>query len=499
MKASQGVLAALAGVFALCAQSREPNVSGLKAYSLPAYTIITHDEGAAGRIAPQIASMERVLATLLKREVRETGTPTYVYLVRGSVWNNYLQPGNGIIGEFVPARFANYLLLGGIADSAALREAISHEYTHYFLRTQFLGSCPLWFDEGMAKLMQNVRLRPGKAIVGMPPDSYRSSEWLPMKRLLRVNKSSREYLKEPDTFRVHQQSWAMVHKGVIDDPAFGAQMFTYLQALVDQHPVDEAVAESFGLSVDELGKKIEAYSYRSTFSAAQIEFDPPAPVALGSGRELVELEALESIANVMFDSGFNAARLAEVIEAAGKRAPNAASVRVLRMRLAARDRDDAALNQYLQDIKPGTAEQALARGAGLALFERVREERPGDPLSTTQRAAWNALAFDLLDQSLAARPDDAEAAWGFGLLAAHLNRTPDLAMRRLERASELMPMNADLAMAKALLCQTNGRSGEMISHLADTARFSSSAEQRAWALARIDAARTASRVAPLAK
>lgn len=495
MKATRGILAAFAGVVALCAQAREPNVSGLRAYSLPTYTIITHDKHDARRTVPHIASMERVLATLLNREVRTTGVPTYVYIVRGSLWLNYLQPGNAIVGEFVPARFANYLLFGQVADSPGLSEEISHEYTHYFLQTQFRGGYPLWFDEGLAELMQTTRLGAGQATIGWPRETI-SPGWLPMERLLRVDKSSKEYLLEPSSFWIHQQSWAMVHKGFVAEPAFRAQLFAYLKAVDDLRPIDAAVADSFGMSVKELGKKIETYLKKRTVSAAQFQFDPPPPVALGNGRTLGRREALESIATVMLDTGFNARRVAEVIEAADKLAPDAVGVRVLRMRLAARDRDDSALQRLVADIKPGTADLALARGAGLALFERVREEHPGDPLSATQRAAWNTQAFELLDRSLVEQPDDAEAAWGFGFLAARLARSPSLAMRRLQRASELMPRNADLAMAKVLLCEALGHSAESIAHLAEMARFSRSAEQRAWALARIDAARTASRVAP---
>jgi hypothetical protein len=480
MKASQGILAALAGVFALCAQAREPNVSGLKSYTLPSYTIITHDERAAKLIVPQIASMERILSMLLKRKVSATGIPTYIYIVRSSLWIDYLEPGNAIVAEFVPGRFANHLMIGEVMDGAGSREGISHEFTHYFLHSQFRGACPLWFDEGLATLMQTARFEGGTATIGYPrgPPEYGN---VPMATLLRIDKSSPEYLREPDSAGVHQQSWAMVHKGLIADPAFGAQMFAYLKAVDNLRPIDAAVVESFGMSVRELGKQINDYLDRNTVPVARLHFEPPPPAALGSGRDLSRLEALESLANLMFDSGFNPTRLVEVIDAAQRIAPNLDAVRVLRMRLAVRDRNDAALENLARGISPGTADPALARATGLALFERVREESDADPLSAAQRDALGARAFDLLDQSLAARPDDPEAAWGYGILAARRKQTPALAMRRLQRASELVPMNGDLAMAMALVCEADGQRNEMKTHLAETAQFSSSTEQRAWA------------------
>jgi hypothetical protein len=206
-------------------------------------------------------------------------------------------------------------------------------------------------------------------------------------------------------------------------------------------------------------------------------------------RDLDEREALEAIAGVMLDTGFNAPRVKEVIDAAAQRAPDAAGVRVLRMRLAVRDRDDVALGRLLQASGSETRDPVLARGEGLALFERVRNTDAGQP--DGQLDAWRAQAFELLDRSLTAQADDAEAAWAFGLLSARLRRDPQLAMRRLQRASELMPRNAELAMAKASLCEANGQTVEMIPYLVDVATFTSSVEQRQWARQRIAAAKAA--------
>ena len=485
----------LAAAFALCAQARGPDVADLKAYSLPTYTLVTHEERAARQIVPQLALMERLLSTLLKREVHATGTPTYVYAVSSDLWLNYLRPSNGIDSEFVPGRFANYLILGVGNDSGWMLERVSHEYTHYFLRTQAGGNYPLWFDEGMAKLVQKTQFRRGVALIGEQP-IYFAPGLIPMERLLRIDKSSPEYLLPSESGAVHSQSWAMVHMGFVDEPAFGAQILAYLKARDDFLPIDEAVAKSFGMTAGQLGQKVKMYMSKPAFGKAKIPFDSPAPIPLGAGRELSELEGLESIATFMLDSGFNAPRLAEVIEAAGTRAPDSDGVKILKMRLFARDRSDAELNELVRGINPGVADPALARGTGLALFERVRVERNDDPASIAQRRAWSTQAFGLLDQSLAARPDDAEAAWAFGMLAARLERSLYLATRRLDHARERVPINADLAMAQALVCQLNGERGQMIVHLTETARFSRFAEQQDWALARLANERAAAPKAP---
>ena len=108
-----------------------------------------------------------------------------------------------------------------------------------------------------------------------------------------------------------------------------------------------------------------------------------------------------------------------------------------------------------------------------------------DSLSAAQRDAWSAQALELLDRSLAANPDDVEAAWSFGVLSARLKRDPDLALQRLQRASTLMPENADLARAKFEVTETSGRSGQNLHLLKQIAAFASSTAERQWAKQRI--------------
>jgi hypothetical protein len=161
------------------------------------------------------------------------------------------------------------------------------------------------------------------------------------------------------------------------------------------------------------------------------------------------------------------------------------------MRLAARDRDDAVIDWLLDKLEPALADPHVARGVGLALFDRIRARQPDDLLTTEKTRALQQRALELLDGSLRARPDDPEAAWAFGMLAASTNQLLGSALQRLLSASEGMPRNADISMAIALVYETLQKPGKMIAHLQDTARFSRSAEQRAWAKRRIELVRPA--------
>lgn len=228
MKAKQGVATALATLVAAGSWAREPVMHGMKMWSQPTYTVFSHNEPMALTVMSQVAPIEQVLSTLLGHEVRPAGSPTCIFIVRGGVWSRYLQPGKMILGEFAPTRFANYLLLNSTDQGGSIRNAVNHEYTHLYLYTQFRGVIPLWFDEGMAEMMQETEFRAKTAVVGKPRGNY-SSGWLPLARLLRIDKQSPEYLSER-TDLVHGESWAMVHRGVIAEPAFGKKIYAYLKA-----------------------------------------------------------------------------------------------------------------------------------------------------------------------------------------------------------------------------------------------------------------------------
>jgi Flp pilus assembly protein TadD len=124
-------------------------------------------------------------------------------------------------------------------------------------------------------------------------------------------------------------------------------------------------------------------------------------------------------------------------------------VKTIHLYRSATKHDDAALMRELEALEPVMKDPGVARAVGLALVERIREaEAP---------AEFRERAFALLDQALSMRPDDAEAAWGFGIVAAQLNRQLPLAESRLKHADELVPRSADLAMSKALVYEAMGQ------------------------------------------
>jgi hypothetical protein len=473
---------ALVGVLA-CEAVAAPRFDELRIYETPRFTLIADDDSRARMVNTQVAHFERVLVKVLTREMEPTGTPTYFFLVRNPVWARYLQPSDAVVGEFVPGRFSNYLLLNSVSDLGRFRQIVQHEFTHLFLRTQFRGEYPLWFDEGMAALMENTQLRSHRARIG-PPRYVAPEPWISFARLASLDRSSPEYLSPGTSYSVLLESWGMMHMGLVAEPAFGDGIFRFIKSINDLLPTRDAVQVGFGMSVAEVDAKLREYLARDRFRVATIKYDPPPVTPLGPGRLLGQGEACEWLARTMLDLELNSARVREVVDAAVAASPGSPGVGVLEMRLAVRDRDDAALERHYQTLAD-TKDAATARGMGLALFERARNKTPADSMSPATPTGIARRAFVLLDRALVAEPGDGEATWAYALLAAQLGENLETALSRLAFTRTLVRDNSDLAMVTALVHEAGGNLGAMVPFLEEAARFANSAEKRRLAHARI--------------
>ncbi|HET9862781.1 MAG TPA: hypothetical protein VFP37_05020, partial [Steroidobacteraceae bacterium] len=348
---------------------------------------------------------------------------------------------------------------------------------------------PLWFAEGLARFVETAEFRGNQqgtvAWLGLSRAYTGPRGVVPMERLLTIDRSSREYLDLATSSIVHHESWAMIHRGLVTKPEFGKQIFAYLEALNRLEPVEDAVQSSFGMSVEDLGKLVHSYLYMGTalrlpspYKVVRIPVEPVPHMALPPRRPMSEAESLELLADIMLASGDNAERLPDVAAALQRAAPDSPAARSLLMRVAARNGQDATLEQELASIDVSSSDPKLLRGAGLALFERV-----GTPV----RADFVNRSFELLDRALSSQPDDVEAAWAYAVLAAHLKRDLPAAEGRLAHVHALQPFNPHLAQAAALVQKAAGDAAKLQAALQETLKLSKTAEMTQWAKSRLDA------------
>ena len=82
------------------------------------------------------------------------------------------------------------MAMNGDAPRDEAVHIILHEYTHFYLATQFSGEYPPWFNEGLAELMGFAMFTDeGKAVMQIPMyqvHEARDGDWIPFDRLIKV-------------------------------------------------------------------------------------------------------------------------------------------------------------------------------------------------------------------------------------------------------------------------------------------------------------------------
>jgi hypothetical protein len=469
------IAAAAAWLVVSSVGAREPGASGYRAYEFPEYTLITRDKAVARELPPQAAQTRALLAKLLARQPRVTSTPNYIVYLPRDAWVRYFDDGGNSFAAFVPDRFANYLLLSNreALEELELRYAVRHAYTHLFLHTQFEGVQPWWFDEGLANLVQRSDIRGTVARVGFAPAA--SGGWMRIDELMGYQPPVLTCRTSGYFTVADYPAFFLVYRGLVSDVEFGKQMVQYLQEYNDLRPVDEALKSSFGKSGEELNRAI--YTEGQAGRVIRLDIPPLTPVALPPARDLGEDEFRQLLAELMLLTRFKSERVADVMAELYRRSPESPRTVALRMRVAARAHDDALLERLVRMTDPHTSDPLLARGAGLALFERLRSDAP---LENAARQRMQDQAFDYLDRAIMSRTDDADAIWAYGMLAAELQRELPTAMRRVQSMNAIMPANADLTIALAQLKGASGAPQDRQRLLADALRYSKSLEQRRW-------------------
>ena len=212
----------LALVLACAASAAEPRVGKYVKYDAGEFVIITSRSASQARnFVEELAKFRLTLERVLGKRATKSDFPTTIVICSNTDWRAWLQPRESIAGFFQRARFSNYLAMDGDAPPQQARQLVFHEYSHYYLASQFAGEYPPWFNEGLAELMSYAKFDKNQVILQIPMDHFREARdgaWIPFERLIRVDRTDPEYQSHKLLPSFYAQSWLTVHYGMVENP-----------------------------------------------------------------------------------------------------------------------------------------------------------------------------------------------------------------------------------------------------------------------------------------
>ena len=219
------------------------------------------------------------------------------------------QVARGVAGYFQPGTDVNYITLARDGDLSLDNSTLLHEYTHLLVNNRFRAA-PLWLKEGLAEFYSTARLSSdgrrltlGEAPERRPRD-LRKRELMPLATLLALDQNSNVYAEPAQRSLFYAQAWALVHYlSESRGGRFGGRgnaLARFTDLLSEGGRVEDALRESFGLSVAELETGLAIYVRRGRYKAGVEEFSRPLDFDLElSARTLSEAEVAARLGDLL--------------------------------------------------------------------------------------------------------------------------------------------------------------------------------------------------------
>jgi hypothetical protein len=469
------------------AAGAEPRLSKFTSYQAGDTHVLTSRSGAQARaLMDELAKFRVALEKMIGRKTSSRGIPTYIVIVSASEWEKLLQPRQNVIGWFQPSRFANYILMNGDSERDRALHLIFHEYTHYYLRSQFAGVFPPWFNEGLAEVMGSAKFtNQNVAIIQVPMSRVyeaRDGQWIPFDRLLLVDHGSPEYVNHTMASDFYAQAWLTVHYGFVENRQFGSQILDYLAQLNRLVPQQDAARAVFG-DLAAVDKQLRDYSHNTRMGSGSLNLGEVPAFELGEGKPVAELDVLAQIIDLNFGIRAGADRLRSLIESFARREPKSARTAIFKARLASYTDDNAAFDRAISEAEAAIApgDWQSRRALALALLASALDSNPLNTRSSADSERDMKRALRWFGEALAHNIDDVESLWGLGTAATRLNESLDLAEEALLAANRSAPGNASIAVSLANLYGVKDEPEKMVPFLKDSISYATDLRTREWA------------------
>jgi hypothetical protein len=480
------LLCAAALTWPMAAGAAEPRVGKLVKYDTGDFVILTSRSGSQAReIMQKLVKFRLTLEKALGKRAARSGIGTHIVILSNSDWEKYLTPRDRVAGFFSRGRFDNYMALDGDADDYAIY-VMFHEYTHFYLSSQFAGEYPPWFNEGLAELMAYAKFGKDNRVVLQIPmfrvQEARDRNWIPFEKLITIDYRSPEYQSHKLATEFYAQAWLTVHYGMLEDREFGGKIFEYLNQMNKLVPQETAARNVFG-DLAAIDAKLRTYSRKSSMSSGAIDLGVIPEVTLPKPQPLNDVDSLAALIDVMLATRGNPDRIRPLVESLLRREPQAARSHILAARLAEFENESPAFDAAVDRAgKLLAADDWIGRRDLATVLLTSADDMSAKSTRTTEDSNRDLKrALKWFAEGVERNNEDAKALWGLGTVLTRLNFDLELADTALQAAYQKVPASAAIAVSLANLKSRQEKPEDMVRYLKDTIRYAGDLGTRRWA------------------
>lgn len=353
-------------------------------------------------------------------------------------------------------------------DWLSNRQIIQHELTHFYLHLNSRGTMlPVWYDEGLAEFFSTVSFKGRQARIGEVPIirfyALRQLPWLPLERVLAIDRSAAEYNghKLGDSF--YAQSWLLVHYSFLQDPALAPALEKMILAQSMSNSVAEAMTLALGPRAQTLDADMRRYSMSSAWPYRYLE-RPAETLKAAALQELDgETAASEIGALLLRLANRNAEDLHRDISELLPMARGADAAAVKAMSKLVVDRPTEA-DPYLQHCESVAQTSRELRHCAQSWMARALQAKSED-----ERTGYQRKAVNLARRSLQIDPDNFAALNLLLHSRDHMGEDVADLFPLSEKALEKLPSSFTLRLSLAEAYYNSGRLPDAVRHLEQAA------------------------------
>jgi len=232
-------------------------------------------------VALRLEQFREVVTKLNADSLRDNAPPVVTLIFRDDrSFRPFMPRANGRVvpssGVFVSNLDASYIALSLDTGEEAYR-GIFHEFSHYLLRDAF-PAAPVWFNEGLAEYYSTLQITGGgrSAEIGRPHEPHIAmlrERRLPLTQLFGITRNSAEYTRDtPERNTLYAQSWLLVHHALHGVPQRRGQLVALARRMAAGGELAASLRDTYGMSVADLDRELQAYLRRSVFQYTQFAF-----------------------------------------------------------------------------------------------------------------------------------------------------------------------------------------------------------------------------------
>lgn len=253
----------------------------------PHFSVVTNAGEKRGRdVALRFEQMRAVFTVLIPKANVNSAIPLEIVAFSNTKeFREFAPLWHGkpveLAGLFMRGQDRSFILLDlSVEDPYSV---VFHEYAHQLLNAMLTRPMDLWFEEGFAEFFSSIQIKDKEAQVGKIPDMtfivLRQRGMMSVSSLFRTRHDSSTYNESGDHRTVfYQESRMVVH--YLYENQLVPKLNVYLSAVAKGIPLDEALQQAFGMSVEQFDKTMYDYVWNGRYKSFVIQ-NPPSVSSSG--------------------------------------------------------------------------------------------------------------------------------------------------------------------------------------------------------------------------